>query len=70
MSEHEGSERVEELAAELDEAPPIIDAQSINDQAARAPKALKAPELPEPVVEVMDVAYEVLDALTTPGTQP
>ena len=68
MSEQTGSEWVEELADGLDEAPPIIDAQSINDQAAKAPKALKAPDLPEPVVEVMDVAYEVLDALTTPGT--
>lgn len=67
MNEHNSSECVDDIAPNFDESPPIIDAESINEQAARAPNAIKAPELPEPVVEMMDVAYEVLDTLTTPG---
>lgn len=49
------------------EIPPIIDAAPTSQAVAVAPPSLPAPQLPEPVEEVLDVAFQVLDVLTTPN---
>lgn len=46
---------------------PIIDAAPTSQAIAEAPSSIPAPQLPEPVEEVLDVAFQVLDVLTTPN---
>lgn len=58
-------EWVDELAV-FDEAPPIQDAASENLQDPSPPPVITAPPLPRAKTTVMDIATEVLDALTTP----
>ncbi|MDY5854440.1 MAG: hypothetical protein SPJ68_02870 [Arcanobacterium sp.] len=58
-------EWVDELA-DFDEAPPIEDAVSEILQDPSPPPVVTAPPLPKVKTTVMDIATEVLDALTTP----
>lgn len=46
---------------------PIIDAAPTSQAIAQAPSSIPAPQLPEPIEEVLDVAFQVLDVLTTPN---
>lgn len=68
------AEQEPHLAAEVEpevEAPleilPIIDAAPTSKAIAQAPSSIPAPQLPEPIEEVLDVAFQVLDVLTTPN---
>lgn len=61
----DGIEWVDE-PADFDEAPPVIDAVSENLQDPTPPPVITAPPLPRAKTTVMDIATEVLDALTTP----
>lgn len=54
-----------ELSVAL-EIRPIIDATPTSQTDAQPPASLPQPQLPEPTEVVLDVAYQVLDVLTTP----
>ncbi|MGV4302423.1 hypothetical protein QEV67_04335 [Trueperella pyogenes] len=59
------SQWVEELT-ELLEAPPIIDPEPESTEPALPPPVITPPPLPKAKTTVVDLATEVLDALTSP----